>query len=745
MMKTLTVFALWCATFGATSAFAQGPSILGSAERRSVAAVRLSDQEQIVLDGRLDEGVWRRALPAADFVQQDPDNGAHPTERTEVRFAFTKDALYMGVSCFDSEPDKMLGNTMKRDEFLRSDDRFMWVLDPFLNAQGGYFFEMNPSGLMADSLMGVTGPVSREWDGVWDSHTRRSETGWTIEIEIPFRTLNFDPNGKAWGVNFQRTIRRKNEESLWMGWGYNEGLFRLQNTGLLTGISDVTQGVGLDLRPYGVATASASPGRGTRKIEGDADAGLDLFYSVTPALRANVTVNTDFAQTEVDQRLVNLTQFPLFFAEKRGFFLEGASFFDFVSSSQGSFGGGRRTNDTAVVPFFSRRMGLGDTGLPQKIDVGAKLTGNIGQNDVGFLQIRTAEDGALLGEDFTVMRLKRRMMRQSYVGMLHTRRAARGTGTDALHTLGVDYRFGTNAFRGNQNLETSGYLLRTTNVLDMGRNHAYGLAVDYPNDRYATGVSYREIQDNYNPAVGFTLRDGYRRYGTYFRFQPRPRGSRRVRQYFFGIDGEMQLATADNSFLLRRWDFTVFQAMMQSQDAFEVHVIPSYERLDRRFNISRGIALPIGNEYDYTRVRFVGSTANRRVLAATTAIELGQFYAGDRSLVSFDVGIRPRPGIVLYLFGEWNKISLPEGTFTTRLYRTILDTQFNPWMAITNNVQFDSVSGVIGWQSRFRWIVTPGNDFFVVYNHNWLDDPLLGRFSTLDRRAATKIQFTRRF
>jgi hypothetical protein len=658
-----------------------------------------------------------------------------------VRFAFSSDALYMAVSCYDSEPDRMLGNTMKRDEFLRGDDRFMWVMDPFLNGQSGYFFEMNPSGLMADSLLGPTGPVNREWDGIWDAFTRRSEIGWTIEIEIPFRTLNFDPRGRAWGVNFQRTVRRKNEESLWTGWGYNQGLFRVQHAGMLLGIADVSQGRGLNVRPYAVVTGEASPGRAEPAMRGDADAGVDVYYSLTPKLRTNLTVNTDFAQTEVDQRQVNLTRFSLFFPERRGFFLEGASSFDFVSTTQGRFGTGNSA-DTAVVPFFSRRIGLDETGHPQTIDVGAKLTGQAGAHDVGVLQIRTAADAGVAGEDFTVLRLKRRMLEQSFVGALYTRRATRDGDLATRHTFGVDYRFGTAHFRGDQNLETSGYLLQTSDPAGEGRNRAYGLAIDYPNDRYVAGFSYREVQERYDPAVGFTLRNGYRRYNPYVRFQPRPRDSRLVRQYTFGLDGDLQFDTSGHDVLLRRWDATLLRANLQSQDAFEVHLLPTYERLDLPFTISRGITLPAGGEYDFTRVRLQAATANRRVLAVAATVELGSFYSGDRHQVALNVGVRPRPGVVVYLDTEWNRVALVEGRFTARLFRAIADTQFSPWVALTNNVQYDSVSRVLGWQSRFRWIIRPGSDLYLVYTHNWLDDPLANRFATLDRRAASKILYT---
>ncbi|MDH4067014.1 MAG: carbohydrate binding family 9 domain-containing protein, partial [Acidobacteriota bacterium] len=324
----------------APPAWAQQPEILDSG-RRTMYAERMLPDERIALDGILDEPVWTRAKSAGEFVQQDPVFGAAPTERTEVRIAFNRDHLYMGIICFDSEPDKLAGNTSKRDEFLGADDRFMWTMDTFLNQQTGYFFEMNPAGLMADALMGPGGRQNREWDGIWNARVRQSEIGWVIEIDIPFRTLTFDPNAPAWGINFQRTVRRKSEELLWTGYQRNQGLRRMANAGLLVGLSDVSAGRGFELKPY-LAGYLDTPG-GDAPRETEADIGLDAAYNLTPSLRAVGTLNTDFAETEVDQRRVNLTRFPLFFPERRTFFLDGATFFDFPNNV-----------------FFSRRIGLVD-------------------------------------------------------------------------------------------------------------------------------------------------------------------------------------------------------------------------------------------------------------------------------------------------------------------------------------------------------------------------------------------------
>lgn len=436
------------------------------------------DEEAIALDGMLDEAVWTRASPATDFVQQEPDNGKPASERTEVRIVYNRDSLYLGVTCFDSEPDAWLGYQRRRDEFLQADDRFQWVIDTYLDARSSYFFETNPSGLMGDALRGV-GTNNRQWDGIWNERVRHTEVGWVIEIEIPFRTLNFNPEADTWGINFQRTVRRKNEESLWSGWARNQGLGRMTSAGLVTGLHDVSQGRGLDVKPYGLATWQASPGRGDLTGHADGKVGADVFYSPTPKLRTALTLNTDFAQTEVDQRLVNLTRFPLFFQEKRDFFLDGSTFFDF--QSQGATVG----NNPTLIPFFSRRIGIDSNGNPQTINAGGRVGGQIGAEDVGALYVRTASEGTVPGEDFVVVRDKHRLFRESYVGGMYTGRRTRDvTGGFMQHTVGADFTLATSTFRGRQNLSLGGFFLDTNLPGTIGGHTATGLKLDYPNDRW---------------------------------------------------------------------------------------------------------------------------------------------------------------------------------------------------------------------------------------------------------------------
>ena len=705
--------------------------------RRSVPAMRLAADERVVLDGRLDEPFWSRAVPAGDFMQVDPDNGKPATERTEVRITYDADALYMGVTCFDSEPGRGIAYQRRRDEFLQSDDKFRWTIDTFLDARSGYFFEMNSIGAMADALMSVNGQ-NRQWDGIWEGRAHRSGIGWFLEIRIPFRTLNFNPANDSWGINFDRTVARKNETIIWTGWPRNQGLQRMTNAGLVTGISDVSQGHGLDIKPYGVFTAESSPGRGQRGLEGHASAGIDLFYSLTPLLRTNLTVNTDFAQTEVDQRQVNLTRFSLFFPEKRDFFLDGATFFDFGSPTNA---------DLRINPFFSRRIGLSSGGTPQKVDFGTKITGQMGRQDVGVLHVRTGDDHDMIGEDFTVARVKRRMLRQSYVGAMYTRRderSARPGLTDPRHTGALDFRLATSRFRGSQNLETSGWMLYASRPDGSSGNASFGGTVNYPNDRWSARVDASEVQAHFDPGVGFVTRRNYRRYTPSLVFSPRPADHPYIRRLTFGGSADVQ-TDLHNALLTRAFEINAIEVNFHSQETVAFQINPTRERLDEPFTLTRGITLPVGAEYDFTRYQLRAQTGNRRKLAFNGRYEGGGFYSGTRSEKVVGLTVRARPGLIVYLTGEWNDITLAEGTFKTKLYRVVGETQFSPFIALVNNVQYDTQSAVVGWQSRFRWILTPGNDLYVVYTHNWLDQPSLDRFATLDKRLASKILYTYRF
>lgn len=723
-------------------------------ERRTMAALHLEPGEAINLDGNIDESAWSRAIPARAFFQRDPIEGGEPSESTTVYVVYDSDNLYIGAILYDSDPAGILAQQKQRDALRETDDRFMWILDTFLDGRSGYFFGTNPNGLMSDGLIGAGGffGINMSWDGIWDVRTVRRTDGWSVEIRIPFRTLNFNPSKDTWGINFQRTIRRRNEESVWNGYRRNQALTRPVHAGLLTGLNGMSQGLGLETKPYAVAGWRYQPTGDPTADATDfpADVGLDMSYSLTTSLRAALTVNTDFAEVDVDRRRVNLTRFSLRFPERRDFFLEGSSVFTFASRN-------------GVEPFFSRNIGL-FSGEPVPIGYGARLGGQVGRYELGFLQVRTgsdrrfATDGSFTdvpGEDFTVARVKRTLFRQSSVGLLYTRR---GTGTDETefaprdrHTLGADLDLYTSRFLGNKNLQFQAFLLWNSDPIAGSSSFwdrtARGVRLNFPNDIWRFSTSYRELDEQYAPALGFTQRNGFRRLQPTITFAPRPRGFLGLRQVEFRLTYD-HVMDMDWDLETRKTVLKLLGLRFDSGDRVDFDVTQIFERLEPEDAFSiRGVAIPAG-QYNTVSWKLTTRTTSRRFASGSVTVSGGEFWSGTRRQYGFSVSVRPSPGISFSSRFDRNKISLSGGDFTTNLGQLSGGWQFSPWAALTGNIQYDDESELIGLFARFRWIIRPGNDFFIVYTHNWdnLGDRLQDLyFSTHSQGATTKINYTHRF
>ena len=715
-------------------------------------AFRLAPDLGIDLNGRLDEEVWAHAPAITDFTQQEPVEGAPPTREMEIRVLYDDESLYIGVMVFD-DPSGILAHQRERDAGLGTDDRFMWILDTFLDGRTGYFFEINPAGLMGDGLLTGGGRIQKSWDGIWEARTYPLADGWSAEIEIPFRTLNFDPALTTWGINFQRTIRRNNEEILWRGWRRDEGLFRAVYAGRLTGLGGMSQGLGLEAVPSAIGSWRNSPGQ-VEETTFPRELSLDLNYSVTESLRASVSFNTDFAEVESDQRRVNLTRFPLFFPERRDFFLEGSAVFDFAPRS------GPR-------PFFSRRIGL-EQGAQIPIDVGARMTGQAGRYDLGLYQIRTGSSRIggeidpetvrlVPAEDFTVARVRRQVLEQSHVGVIYTRRAT-DTGPDGLrlpdrHTAGADVQLSTRSFLGESNAELNLFAVWNSNPdpetpRNLSNLTARGLRLNFPNDIWSGHLSYREFGEYYRPAVGFVNRNDFRRVEPRIGWSPRPESIPWIRQFDFSVQFRNLKEMGTGRLEEREWLLNVLGIRFESGDGMGVNVVRSFESLDRPFEISDGIVInPVG--YTAWRAIIRGQTAGRRLVSASGELQAGEFWNGTIRGITGRVTLRPRPGMALSADLEHNEVDLPQGAFATDVYQITGDWSPSPWMGATTQVQYDDVTELLGLFARIRWIVTPGNEIFLVYTHNWRNT-LLGSFdrqelTTLSRGATLKANYTYRF
>ena len=709
----------------------------GSGAPRSLEAHRLSEDAELQLDGRVQEPAWERADAATDFRQREPDTGAPATERTVVRVAYDDENLYIAAVLHD-DPDGVLAYKRKRDAGLGAEDRFMWILDTFMDERTGYFFEINPAGLMGDGLIGTD--INKSWDGIWEAHVERGPWGWSAEIRIPFSTLNFDPSLTRWGINFQRTVRRKNEEALWEGHRPNQSLFNPTYAGRLTNLTGISQGLGLQFRPYGLAGWQREPAAPGDPSDASVDGGFDLSYSLTPRLRAAATVNTDFAEVEVDRRRVNLTRFPLFFPEKRDFFLENSGVYEFAPA-----------NDQQ--PFFSRRIGLVE-GQEVPIDAGVRLGGQAGDYELGFLQVRTGDSGIKPAEDFTVARVKRRILEESTIGAVYTRRATEpgedGVSPPDRHTVGTDLLFFTSSFMGDRNLRAQAFgvwhsRLTRGSETDFGDRSTRGARLSYPNDIWRASVSYREFGDDYDPPVGFVQRTGFRRLQPSASWNPRPDFLPWLRQANLGVRLE-DLWSLEGTLLTRDRSFTLPGLNLESGDEMSFEFGWNTERLRDEFEISDGVVLPVGR-YDNFDWTLSAETAGRRVVSGEVSVTHGGFWSGDRTRWRGGVTVRPATGVSAEGQVVRNEVDLPQGEFTTNVYRLIGEWHPSPWLSVTQNWQYDDVSDVLGLQGRLRWIVEPGNELYVVYTHNWRSragslDPFAPDLTTLSRSATTKLVYS---
>lgn len=744
-------------------------------------ASALDESADIDLDGAVTEDAWSQAMPITDFTQQEPVEGGTPSYPTEIRVMYDEDNLYIGAIFYD-DPDGILAFQRQRDAGLNTDDRFMWILDTFMDGRTGYFFEINPAGLMGDGIIGGGGGggfrggggfggggANKAWDGIWEARTARRPDGWSAEIRIPFRTLNFDPNLDTWGINFQRTIRRRNEEILWRGWRRNEGLRSPVYAGQVTGLGRMSQGLGLEAIPSTVASWKNVP-TDLDPTTYPADVSLDVNYNVTSSLKASVSINTDFAEVESDQRQVNLTRFSQRFPEQRDFFLEGSGVFSFAPGSM-------------VSPFYSRNIGI-RSGRQVPLEYGGRMTGQVGAFELGFYQIGTGEldylsdvndDGILLpdematipGEDFTVARVKRGLFEQSTVGALYTRRStspdADGFAPETAHTAGVDVDFNTRHFLGGNNFGVTAFFLYNSNPdegvsASTGDLSARGLRVDFPNDVWSWNVGWRELGAAFDPAVGFTTRNDFRRFDSRVGWQPRPDGISFVRNFNLWAQFQRQTELGTGILEERQFQLQPLGINFESGDGFDFNVTRTREYLDRTFEISDGIFIEGDRAYSTWEYRLFFRTAGQRRVSLFGGFNGGDFWDGSRRGLNARLFFRPAPGIQLSTNFDHNEVSLPGGDFTADVYELEGQWSPNPWVSSTTQFQYDTQSEILGFFGRVRWIVTPGSDLYFVFTNNWqrcpaslgegvcaLEDRTSREFVTLSRGASVKLSYTYRF
>ena len=692
--------------------------------RVTIRAVRLT--VPLRLDGQLDEPVYSDVLPASDFIQSEPLEGAPATQKTEIWILFDDDHVYIAGRCWESHPERMIVNEMRRDaRGVAQNERLSFVIDTFYDRRNGVSFTITPIGGRNDGDFVNERTYNGDWNPVYDFAVGRFDGGWTAEVALPFKSLRYRPGRKQiWGFNIMRSNRWKNEPSYLAPILASQNLMYVSVAATLTGLEVPESSRDLEIKPY--VTADLSSDRAavppvTNNLNGDV--GLDVKYGVTQNLVADLTVNTDFAQVEADEQQVNLTRFSLFFPEKREFFLENQGTFAFGGAGTGTSAGGGNT----PVLFYSRRIGLSE-GREVPLNVGGRLIGRVGAFTLGALNIQTGGEpvSGARSTNFLVVRMKRDLLRRSSVGAVFTRRSLSTRSTGSAETYGVD---GTFAFYDNVRINTYWAKTQTRGFED---DVSYRAQFDYAADRYGLQVERLVVGTDFNPDVGFLQRDDFERSFGSFRFSPRPRSIAAIRK--FSWSGQLDYITDRAGVLDTREAQGRFGIEFENSDTFDLTYTRSYEFLRVPFQIAPGVIIPTGG-YSFQDVRTAVRLGQQRRLSGTLSAQHGGFFNGERTSVGFTGGrleltsqLSVEPGVSV------NWLNLPEGSFTTELVTARTTYTVTPRMFVSALVQYNSSNHSLGADVRLRWEYQPGSELFIVYNEQ-RDTLAPGSSPELENRA----------
>ena len=679
------------------------------------AAVAVRAERPPVVDGDvLGDSAWAAVPPLTGFWQTAPVEGAPASERTEVRILYTADTLYFGIVCHDSDPAGIIVNGSRRDSPLEETDAFQIILDTYHDRQNGFVFGTNPAGLEYDGQVtnegqggGASAPgaaggslsgFNRNWDAAWTVKTRSGDFGWSAEFAIPFQTLRYGRGrGREWGLNFQRNVRRRNESSYWAPLPRQYDLFRLSRAGTLAGLEPPPQR-NLKLSPYAL-------GETKRVLDGPrdttAETGADLKWSVTPSLALDATVNTDFAQVEVDEQQVNLDRFSLFYPEKRPFFLENAGLFTLGSPGE-------------VDLFFSRQIGIGPSSEVVPIAGGARLSGKLGRWNVGLLEMQTRTGTTEVPADnFAVARVSRELPNRSRLGAIFVNREGTGelsAAGDRNRTFGADGRWGVGRYGALE-----GYVAKTSTPGLSGRDHAFNLGASLSAPAWELNAEYTEVGGHFNPEVGFLARRDFRK----------PEGvvmHRHRVSDFLGL-----LEVRPHVSYRGYWKPGGFQESgflhvdnhLEWKSGWEAHTGINFTRegVLQPFEIYPGVVVPPGT-YDHREAMLVGITNQGAPLSFETRVTLGGFFGGSR--VSATSALRSRIGEAFNSSVDFvrNDVSLPAGRFVTNLLRMRLSYSFSTRVYLQALLQYNDV--IDNWSTNLRlgWLHAANTGLFVVYNEN---------------------------
>ena len=680
--------------------------------RPTVAAVRVTKAPDI--DGHLIDEAWSYAKPAGEFLQKEPKQNIPHSQRTEFRVLYNNDTLFVGVWCFDTQARNIIAHTMERDVMMRYEDMVNITLDTFQDRRNGYIFTVNPNGARSDATVSNNTSRNSEWDGAWRAKSKKHAWGWSIEVAIPFKSLSFDEKNDSWGINIYRNIGRFGERGQWANSRRISRSYHVSGCGDLTGLHGLRQGIGLDITPY--ATGKYRKDYDSRDSDLLGDFGFDVRYRLTPSLTALASINTDFAETEIDTRQVNFTRFPLFFPEKRQFFLEDSGIFGF-GGGESSRRRSRDSSDTLLMPFFSRRIGLSSKGQITPIQFAGKVTGRIKDYNIGLL------NAVVEGDDHPrnafVGRVSRNVFEQSSFGFLTT---VGDPNSDEMNSVtGIDFQYRNTDFMGGHTFEANLYALGSYSEDLGGLEPTWATNAKLYDRNIELSASVMEIGNDFNPAMGFVRRRGTRRHMLEAEFTPYFEEISWLRNTRHGYEAELY-TDLGNDVVNTKQTFNLASLSFESQEMLSLSVSHHTDRPNKDFDISDGTVIPAGN-YDWWDARLSLNTGLYRKFAAANSYTVGSFYDGDRQQLSSTLVYRPTNRISLMLDYSLNLIDWEQFKDSTiNLISGRIQYSFTPDLTLFNLIQYDDISNSIGVNSRLQWEYKPGAKMFFVVNQGYVDE-----------------------
>ena len=676
----------------------------------------------VTLDGVLDERDWESAPMAQNFIQSDPREGQPATFDTQVRLLYDNDALYFGVVAFDAEPARIIVNDLKKDYNTESSDGFRIILDTFHDERNGYQFATNPAGAKWDAQMSNEGrEINANWDGIWDVSTRITETGWIAEIRIPFRTLKFDgTDAQTWGMNFERKVRRLNEDSFWSPIPRIYDITRVSLAGTVDGLRGLRPGKNIRVKPYALSSSNSVGSSGT---DGDFDAGLDVKYGVTSGLTWDFTVNTDFSQAEADEQQINLSRFSLFFPEKRDFFLENSGIFLFGAGGGGfaaggggggGGGGGRQNGSGDMRLFFSRRIGLADNGTEIPILAGTRLTGRQGAYSIGALNIQQREDGLEPAANFTALRLRRDLLANSDIGAILLNKEEDGPSFNRVVGVDANFRFGPTVSFNAYGAKT---FSPEPEVPQQGGDSTMRLGGRYDGRTWQVNGRFDTIGTRFIDEMGFVPRLGVDNafifVGRRFRPLAISRWVRETRPHWQADTFVRQ----DGGGLESRYQDFHLPFNFQDGSNMEMGVNPNVEVVRTPFtiNAAQGVRVNPGR-YEFNEYFIFWNTNSAARLSFNNRYSIGHFYDGYRRSYTFGPSVRLNENFNAAVTLAINDIDLSTGSFVSKLMTARVNYNFNTKMFVNALIQYNSDTHQWSSNLRFNVIHRPLSDFFLVYN-----------------------------